>query len=244
MYFNGIDFDAYFRILAIRRDILPKIKPNLMELEGRDGSVEIKESKFEESNIEVDIKIDFDLEDNLGKRNKIRGIASKLFTREVKELKFKDEPDKYYFAKISGETSLDEIYFSGKATLVFVAPDPIAYGQLKEIYWSASSKLQFNLEGSFAVKPKLNFEIGFSFENLEIRNEKTGKYIKINRSFSAGDSLEIDFNDKWKARLNGVVIAEYVTIESDFFNLNLGQNTLSKSPNGFSGTMKYRERWI
>lgn len=60
-------------------------------------------------------------------RSAVRGIAAWLFTEDDAMLTFSDEPDKYYMARLTGDTDLNELLYTGETTLHFVCADPFAY---------------------------------------------------------------------------------------------------------------------
>lgn len=237
MFFNGIELDDYFKILDIRRPILPIVSPNTTNIENGDGSKDSRKSILEEGTIEVDIKLSSD--SLVNKRKAIRNLASMLFSRDVKELKFKDELDKHYLAKISGNTDLSEVFLYGRATLSFVAPDPIAFGEKKVVSISTNANIKVN--GTYETKPKFIFNITSGKTYIQVVNTDSGELVKINHNFIAGNTLTIDFNKKWKTNKNNVVIDEDVTFESDFFHLSPGSNNIVVSS---PATLEYVERWL
>lgn len=240
MYFNDINFNHHFKILDVRRPLLPPITRGNINVPKLDGSYPITKSNLEEYTIEVDIEVKADSRYDM--RSNIRNIANLLFTREEKELRFNDELDKYYMAKLSGESSLKQFYNFGTATLTFIASNPYAYSDKKII--SIVNKETLFLDGSVETYPKFNITIKSNISNLKINNLSLGRYVLINRSFNIGDLVEIDFSAKWKVKRNGYNEDKYVTIESDFFKLNVGENNLMIEPSGQEVEMEYKEGWI
>lgn len=237
MIFNNTDFADYFKILNIRRPLLPSIYVESTDVTRKDGSLSLTESTFEEMIIEVDIEIKSDSKSD--KRDLMREVASKLFSREEKKLIFKSEPGKHYMAKLANSTDLNEFYLYGLTTLIFVASDPIAFGADRNIPFSGTTTLF--LGGTYKTRPKFTFNVSSSISQIKITNMLTGKYVEVNHNFISGNVVEIDFKDKWKVRRNGIVIAEYVAIESDFFDLEVGENKINVSANC---TLEYIERWL
>src|SRR5690625_7008928 len=60
-------------------------------------------------------------------------MAEWLVHDEPKELIFKDEPDRVYYAVVDGELELDEIFSTGRGEITFICPDPYKYGPEKNI---------------------------------------------------------------------------------------------------------------
>src|SRR5690606_11391601 len=60
-------------------------------------------------------------------------MADWLIHSEPKELIFKDEPDRVYYAVVDGELELDEIFSTGRGEITFICPDPYKYGPEKTV---------------------------------------------------------------------------------------------------------------
>src|SRR5690625_1426324 len=60
-------------------------------------------------------------------------MAEWLVHDEPKELIFKDEPDRVYYAVVDGELELDEIFSTGRGEITFICPDPYKYGPEKTV---------------------------------------------------------------------------------------------------------------
>lgn len=239
MIFNGVDFKEFLKVEEVRRSILPPMVVDSHEVPGMHGS-KPKRVTLGDGMIEVDIRL------IKGSRSevqaKVRELAYRLYTEEPARLYLPDEPDKYNMATLSGDTNLEKWLYTGGATLVFVCNDPIAYGESKEHSISDSTTLLVG--GTYKTKPKVTYIFTESCNYVELRNLTSGKYVRVNHEFVSGDILILDFNDKWKARKNGVVIAEDVAIESDFFSLGVGENELTSKPAGLNPTIEYAERWL
>lgn len=237
MIFNDIDFTERFKILDIRRPLIPSIFTENREVRGKDGNIPLNENELEQGLIEVDIEIKAGKRET--KRNELRELAFDLFTREEQRLCFKDEPDKYYLARITGETNLEEFYLYGNTTLVFSASSPISYG--KDIDINISNDFTIDLKGTYKTTPIFEFDIAENIGIIELRNLDNGKFVKVEHSFKVGDKVEIDFGDKWKVRKGETIIAEDINFASTFFDLEVGENNLRSN---IAGKIKYKERWL
>ena len=122
--FNGHDLKEYFdKILDVRRDILPPRSIHALDVPGRGGSY-FANVRHESRVIEVDVMmIDKSLE---ALRSRIRQAAATLDTDQPAPLIISDEPDKVWMGILLEDTSLEEIIFTGRATLHFFIPDPYA----------------------------------------------------------------------------------------------------------------------
>ncbi|WP_130806522.1 distal tail protein Dit [Senegalia massiliensis] len=239
MYFNNINFCDYLIVNDIRRSILPPQNTILRKVPKSIGQTFIRK-ELGVGVIEVDITLIANNRVNL--RKNIRQLASMLYTETLEKLIFDDEVDKYYMAILSEDTELEEICSIGEGTLTFICPDPISYGDTKSHTITDSVKLF--LSGTYKTKPKFIFNINSNIDHIKLTHIDKGKFVYIEHNFIPGDIVEVDFNDKWKVRKNGVVIAEDIWIISDFFYLDVGENNINIEPLGVDVTMEYIERWL
>src|SRR5690625_4048682 len=79
-------------------------------------------------------------------------LAEWLIHDEPKELIFKDEPDRSYYAVVDGELDLDELVRWGDGVITFICPDPFKYDEEKIIEFSEDSAIIEN-KGTATAKP-------------------------------------------------------------------------------------------
>lgn len=237
MLYKGIDLTEYFKILDIRRDILPPIKLTMLDIPGKDGNLYVK-SKFNPRTIEVDIEVKGKDKEDL--RQKISKLATKLYDGKLGILRFKDEIDKHYEAILTDTTSLNEIYVYGQATLTFICPDPYKKGE--EIKIEIDSDSKFYNRGIANAIGVLELEVLTDTDEIVITNVTTGEYIKLSGNYVQGDKIIIDLEKQYVER-NGYNDMKNVTIDSDFIRIIPGENQLTLSSN-VKGTLTYTERWL
>src|SRR5690606_15713859 len=68
-----------------------------------------------------------------------------------KELIFKDEPNRIYYALVDGEFELDEIFSTGRGEITFICPDPYKYGPEKTYEFQDSGVVEN--EGTAEAEP-------------------------------------------------------------------------------------------
>src|SRR5699024_5626398 len=78
-----------------------------------------------------------------------------LIHREPKELIFKDEPDRVYYAVVDGALDLDELVRWGDGTITFLCPDPHKYAKEEVSYDIAGGLTTLNNKGTANAKPIL-----------------------------------------------------------------------------------------
>jgi len=235
MYYKGVNLKKYFNILDIRRNILPSHTVLRQPIPGRAGSI-VSGRTFEESFIEVDIEIKGNNRNHF--RRLVNQLAYILATNEPGKLIFTDEPDKYYLAILEGNTQLREFYLYGTATLVFLIPDPIKFGKKVTIPIGQGVYTFYN-NGTHKTRGILTMEL--ETYRVGVTNRKTGEFISFTNHYEVGDIFTIDFINEYVTR-NGYSVMDDLILESDFFSLDVGENTLSIV--GGSGELVFRERWL
>lgn len=235
MIFNDIDFGDYIKVEKVRDPLLPPILNLRREVPGKNGSL-YKRNKLEPKNIEVEIRL---IEKNRSKvKEKARTVSRLLYTKEPKKLRFKEEPDKYYLAILDSSTDLERFLFTGFSILTFVALDPIAYGETKTI--DISSNTTIINQGSYKTTGRITIEVTQSIGHIQVTQQNTGEYVYIEHDFVAGDEVIIDLDREYVTK-NGYSIMKDVYLESDFFDIPVGEFELTSS---VPATLEYVERWL
>ncbi|BAF60358.1 RTX toxins and related Ca2+-binding proteins [Pelotomaculum thermopropionicum SI] len=125
--FNGIPSDLYLTVNAVRQSILPPVSSKTVAVPKRAGAIDFG-VELGVRQIDVTVTIKAGSYEQL--RRKARDIADWLYQDDLKPLVFDDEPDKAYYARIAGDTEIEEIVFNGQGVLSFLCPDPLATGRL------------------------------------------------------------------------------------------------------------------
>lgn len=235
MYFDGINLKNYFKILDIRRNILPPHTILKHSIPGRAGSI-VSGSKLEEGSIEVDIELKGKSKPHL--RTIINELAPILSSGKPKKLIFTDEPDKYYLAVLEGGTPLREFYTYGLATLIFLVPDPVRYGKKVTIPIEEGDLTFYNL-GTYKTKGLLTMKL--INNKVRVSNKNTGEFIELSSYYNKGNVVTIDFKNEY-IMMNGYSVMDDLILESDFFHFSVGPNTISVV--GGPGEIAFRERWL
>lgn len=158
LLFNGKELSDKFIIKAVETDVLPPVSQNKVSVLYRPGTIDLGNTLGERI-INVTIMVVGDNIKDL--RVLVRELAEFLYYEEDKQLILTDEPDKYYNAKISGDTRLDELLRYGETTLQFVCSDPFAYSlEEKVVEYARIEDGQLILnditnDGTYEVEPKI-----------------------------------------------------------------------------------------
>lgn len=125
MIFNGIEKDYLTVTRGRRRPSWAPIQRDLINVTGMAGSY-LSGTLTRARPIDVPI---FLLAENFSDLQKVKeDLAEWLIHDEPKELIFKDEPDRTYYAVVDGELFLDELFEWGQGIITFICPDPYKYG--------------------------------------------------------------------------------------------------------------------
>lgn len=140
--FNGIDSTTYLIENNVKQSILPSLSPRLHSIPRRAGAWDFgTDIGVREFDIDVTIK-GSSLSDL---RATVRDIANWLYQDGLCTLVFSDEPTKTYYARLSGDTNIEQMVYNGQGTIKFVCPEPFAFG---------STHIQ-NIDHGFQVAPTL-----------------------------------------------------------------------------------------
>lgn len=235
--FNGLTLNDHMIVKKIQETILPPMVTKRHSVPGLPGAI-FQKKELGEREIEVFFEI---IACSFSERETaINAIIPSLYTQEEKTLTLRGTRN--YKASLDGMTDIKNIVFNGEGSFVFLATDPIAYGEERTV--ETGNNLTLAVVGTYETKPKLSYTFTGPAAYVKFTNTTTGKYIQVDHSFVSGNILEIDFNGKWKAKKNGVVIDSDITIESDFFPLLIGENKLKSEPLGLNPSLIYSERWL
>lgn len=236
MIFGSIDLRQYFKIKNIKKGMLPPIENITQQRSGRDG-VTLRRTKIKPRSISAEIEIKGSSKENLNII--IRHLANTLYTPNLNELRFPDELDKFYMAKLEGDTDLDEILYYGNTMLNFICPDPIAYGQLRKVEFE--NRLKAYNKGTYQSLGIIIVEIIENMDHLKVTLLNTGEFLYLEDNFISGDIVVIDLEEEYIAK-NGYSLMSRLYLESDFFPIPVGEFEILVSSGNV--TLEYRERWL
>lgn len=152
------------------------------------------------------------------------------------ELSLSGEPDlTWRDAVVTGVSDWDTLFEGGSCEVEFTCFDPVAYGDEKS---SAASTL--TVGGTWTTWPVATLT-ALAGTSVKMADE-LGRYVLVERQFSAGDVVVMDFAAEAVA-VGGEDASADVAVESTFFSLTPGSHTLA-----FSGcsahTVEWIERWL
>ena len=236
MIYNGIDLEQFFKILKINKSVLPTMENILKEIPGKPGAI-VSRTKLKPIQISAEVEVKGPSKEGLN--TIIRELAGMLYTEGTRQLRLPNEIDKYYMAKLEGDTALEEIFNYGRTVLRFICPDPVAYGKLVEVNLNNNTRIYNN--GTYPSKGIIKIEITEETDHLEVTLLNTGEFLYIDDNFDVGDIVMIDLEKEYVTK-NGYSAMPNLYLESDFFKIPVGEFEITIS-NG-NGILEFRERWL
>lgn len=189
--FAGIHSDQHgLKVTDIQRSISPGIATKTVKVPGKAGVYDMG-IEVDELRIPIDVLL---IGGSLREiREQVRNIAAWLRNNDqLGELIFDDEPDKSYLVRMVDQTELEEIALTGRGTITFFAPDPMAYAVEDDVFTSSLNSLSFQRKGTAPSLPL-----------IEITGESSGApsgfdlwlndyLMKFTGTLAAGETLVID----------------------------------------------------
>lgn len=238
MIFNGTDLSSLILVTAIGGRGLLGQEVIRTTVPGKDGSYPLRRYLKERP-----IPVDFVITNGETKsiREKVDELTPILRFDQDAPIVFPDEPGRTYYGALDGQPDWDEIKAIGRGRFHFLCSDPCKYGIEKTL--SFGNSVNFNPGGNYKTFPKI--EITFTATSSECKiTHQSGKYVRVIKNFIVGDTLIIDFATG-KITLNGSVSMQILDwVNSEFFTLSPGTQTLTVSPSGKGNSkVSWKPRW-
>lgn len=121
--FAGVELPSYVKVNNIKYSVLAPIEHKTAKIQGRKGRYDF--------GIEEDMKvieIDYQLigVSETDVMNKAASFATWLYHKELQPLIIADQPDRYYMARVVGDTDITEEFRVGSGSLTFAVPSGVA----------------------------------------------------------------------------------------------------------------------
>ena len=237
MIFNGFDFSPYLRVNP-HRSLGPVTSVETETVSGRDGS-RLVSARLAEGTVSVDVALRAGAREDMAELRRM--LAAALWTGgETARLVLPDDPGRYLLAVVDGESQLDTLWHTGRATITFRCPDPVAYGATRRA--DMRTRADVYVGGTYRTSPVIE-ALPAKGSYYRVTLPATGQMVQVNMSFTgAGDQLLTIDCAAQHCDINGSSADPYVTLESDYFDLEPGPATIQASSG--SATVRWTERWI
>ena len=220
------------------RQLLPETNDSYVQVPGRQGSI-LFPRELADRRIDIDCAF---VEPSLADiRTKVHNIAAWLHTNDRATLSFDDETGKTYKAKLASAVDFDHIGRLGQFSLTFVC-EPLAYGTEATTNFANDSVTVANA-GTYSAPAII--EATFTGAASEFKVTLGTEYIRVVHDFVLNDTLKID-TGTGAILLNGSRAMDKLDWQNSiFFELAVGNNTLSITPTGkCTATIKHTPRWL
>ena len=174
--YGGVDLGQYIEVRSINRNILPTRENYTIDIPSMTGKI-YNGFKYAERVIEIDFLVKSI--DPLAYPQMIRDIATILDVDSPCRLYIMDEPNKYYYAIIDGDTNISEIASGiGEGTITFICYNPIAYSDEEKIF-TGTNKLTVSNEGTTKAFPLIDINFSKSASFAQVSNVETGAAVLV-----------------------------------------------------------------
>jgi predicted phage tail component-like protein len=220
------------------RQLLPEPNDRYVQVPGRNGSILFPR---ELADRRIDIDCAFMGADLADIRIKARSIAAWLNATDRGTLNFDDEPGKSYKGKLASAVDLDHAGRLGQFSLTFVC-EPLAYGTEATTNFANDSATVANA-GTYSAPAII--EATFTDAATEFKVTLGTEYVRVVHDFVLNDTLKID-TGTGAILINGIRAMDKLDWQNSiFFELAVGNNTLSITPTGkCTATIKHTPRWL
>lgn len=249
--FNNIESSSFNLVCkSVKRPLLPAKKVNRTEKVGASGVYDFDDNEY--SLRIVTMKIAYIGTSYEELRTRARSLAAWLSTDSWVRLIIHDEPDKYYLAKVTNEITLEHLWESGTADVVFDC-QPFAYSlnevEVNRSALTSATVINFTNPGTrrtnFKSPPGSKYLITVVGSWLTLNFSSNGKTITYSKS-GTSEELVLDSVDMTVSQ-NGSNTFNFLTGDVDtFLSIIPGSNSLTIGGTGLSIDVEisYIPLWI
>jgi len=187
--FNEIQMPDFVRVTSIEHSILPVVSQTTLSVGGKAGAYDYG-NVVGTREIAVNISIVAPEENVLPQL--LEQLSNWLYYTEAKELILGDNPNRYYLAKFTGDSTFKESFLVGEGTITFLCTDPYIYGFEREYLIPADyagDELQLTNTGNAETFPKMSFEITKDVYNFTVVSGE--EYVDLGTPFSVDDTANL-----------------------------------------------------
>ena len=220
------------------RQLLPAPNDRYVQVPGRQGGI-LFPGELADRHIDLDCAVLGTSLPDL--RAKARDIAAWLHTTDRASLSFDDEMGKTYRGKLASAVDFDHIGKMGRFSLSFVC-EPLAYGE--QVTTNFVNDMATVVNAGTYPTPAI-IEATFTDAASEFKVALGTEYVRIVHAFVATNTLKID-TGTGAVLINGTRAMDKLDWQNSiFFELAVGNNTLSITPTGkCTATIKHTPRWL
>ncbi|USK72606.1 distal tail protein Dit [Peribacillus asahii] len=155
--YAGVILTDVFDLKKVYRSILPPRDISIIDVPAKHGAY-FTGTRYGTRKIELDVAVRKDTPENF--MATIRSLAFALDVDEPSDLVISDEPDKVYYAILSDDTEIDQIFSRGEGKLTFLCPDPFAYSLTPKSLTPVDGLFTFVNDGTTTTFPIFTVNFG------------------------------------------------------------------------------------
>ena len=230
--FNGTDLSPYILVTDVTRQVVPRRRITQTQVPGMDGALV---SSVELDPVEVTVKACILRRLMPDVANARRTLAAALSSKEPAPLFLPDESGTYLMALYEGGAEPSSLINVPDLELVFLAADPVAYGEHRAQEVSGTTVIDAG--GTYQARPVVTVRPP-SGSYWQVTNVDTGEFVRVDAGFNGSQTLVLDFAAR-RCTVNGS--DHRVDISSDYFALDGVQSVMVS---GGTASFEWDERWL
>jgi predicted phage tail component-like protein len=244
--FAGIDSRTHFLTNYINRPFLPPVTVPVMEIPRKAGVIGLPRNEI--GTREITIGVTMLGVSHVDIRQQVRALSDFLIKETDQDLIFSDELDKKYLARFNqGGNDLEELAYTGTGELTFTCFDPFAYS-INESTYNSGTAQEWTVTngGSVEAFPIFRIVPNGNAAAVTLQNKTTGKKFVYNALWYDQTPLIVDMKtNRVYHELTKENFIKYMTLESEFWPLKTGANTLRvETGGGLASILSLRTTWI
>lgn len=233
----------FMKVKSVMVQTLPSIENNLKQIVGSSGRISGRTSLGEKV---IDCEIVVVIPE--GKTLQACGRELAIWLRgdnfKLSPLIIEDDPSVRYMAKVNNSADLTDMIFVGSGTIQFIVPSGDSES-ITEKSASGGTSVDVQNNGSKAVFPIIKATIGTTVTNgsLMIQNYTTGEKVVLNGTFKSGQTITVDCQ-KNLVKIGDKLDLKVINLESKFFEITEGVNTIKSQNEGTKLSITFREKFL
>lgn len=237
--FGGIDYSKWLEIETIDAPAIAKSSPDIRSVAGRDGGY-LASNRLEPMEIKIKARLATDTIDEREIQRKWAEIAATMRHDGPEPLSLVE--GYYWLAVLADEPKLKFRHYSATAELLFLCPDPVAYGAEHTVEVPSGGSIAIKVGGSYPTRPTIGSSAVRDSESLVwgIRLDG-GDHLHIATGSAEARSVSVDCAER-TCIVNGS--PSLPTLDSDWLSFEPGEHTLEIDNGTGAATVTYRERWL
>lgn len=243
--FGGIDSRIHFLTNFINRPFLPPVTVPTMEIPRKAGALGLNRNEI--GIREITIGVTMLGVSHVDIRERVRALSGFLIKETAQDLIFSDELNKKYLARFNQSgNDLEELAYTGMGELTFTCFDPFAYDIYESTYNSGTAQEWTATNGgSVEAFPVFRVVPSASVATVIIKNLTTVKTFTYNATWNGQTPLIVDMKaNRVYHETTKESFIKYVTLASDFWPLQIGNNSLRvETGGGAAAIASLRTTW-